>query len=101
MALKKKKIEQPEVVEAEVVENINEAEKEAIANDNEVSVASTEKIALANELLAHQFNIDETFHVTKVDDKGNTLTLGFANLDYEVQIKIKNVEEMGLITPEY
>ena len=93
MALKKK-------VKEEVVEtpNITVEEAEAIEKDNEVALASTEKIALANELLARQFNIDDTFYVTKVDDKGHTLTMGFANKDYDVIIKIKNTDEMGLIS---
>jgi hypothetical protein len=95
------KIKKTEEITPEVIsENISEEEKTAIAEQENVSVASTEKIALANELLAHQFNIDETFHVTKVDDKGKSLTLGFANLDYEVTIKIKDTEEMGIIPPE-
>ena len=89
MALKKKVKEEP-VVETP---NINAEEVEAIEKDNEVALASTEKIALANQLLARQFNIDDTFYVTKVDDKGNSLTMGFANKDYDVIIKIKNVDE--------
>lgn len=94
MALKKK-VKEEQVKEEQVVEtpNINAEEVEAIEKDNEVALASTEKIALANQLLAHQFNIDDTFYVTKVDDKGNSLTMGFANKDYDVIIKIKNVDE--------
>ena len=99
MALKKAKTEEvtPEVIE----ENITEDEAEALYKQENVTLASTEKIALANELLAHQFNIDETFHVTKVDDTGKSLTMGFANLDYEVTIKIKDTEEVGIIPDNY
>lgn len=108
MALKaKKKIEEPvetTAVEENVQEenpNINEAEKESIAEQENVSVASTEKLRLANELLAHQFNIDDTFHVTQVKDTGKSMTLGFANGDYEVTVKIKDTEEMGIIPDSY
>lgn len=95
MSLKKKKVEEP-VEELEVVtteEIVEEANKEF----KEVTVASTAKLQLANELLAHQFNIDDTFYVTKVEDKGHSMTLGFANKDYEVTIKIKDTDEMGII----
>ena len=87
-----------EEVAEEVAEGLNEDEKEVLSNGaGEVSVANTRKLELANELLAHQFNIDETFYLTKVADTGKTMTLGFANMDYEVTIKIKDTEEMGLI----
>lgn len=94
MALKKK-VKTEEVVQetVEEVKDITPEEAEAIEDDNKVALASTEKIALANQLLAHQFNIDDTFYVTKVDDKGSSLTMGFANKDYDVIIKIKNVDE--------
>ena len=108
MALKaKKKIEEPvetTAVEENVQEenpNINEAEKEAIAEQENVSVASTEKLRLANELLAHQFNIDDTFHVTQVKDTGKSMTLGFANGDYEVTVKIKDTEEQKIFQNKY
>ena len=75
-----------------------EDEKKVIGcNGAEISVANTKKMEMATQLLASQFNIDESFYLTKMDDKGNTMTLGFANNDYSVTIKIKNVEEMGLI----
>lgn len=96
MKMKKTDEITPEVIS----DNINEDEKTAIAEQENVSVASTDKINTAIELLAHQFNIDDTFYVTKVDDKGKSLTLGFANLDYVVTIKIKDTEEMGLVPPE-
>lgn len=99
MALKKAKTE--EITSEVISENITTNEAESISEQETVTLASTEKIALANELLAHQFNIDETFHVTKVDDKGKSLTMGFANLDYEVTIKIKDTEEVGIIPDSY
>ena len=75
-----------------------EDEKKVIGcNGEEISVANTKKMEMATQLLASQFNIDESFYLTKMDDKGNTMILGFANNDYSVTIKIKNVEEMGLI----
>lgn len=80
--------------------NINEDEIKAIEEQEEIAVASTEKIQLANQLLAHQFNIDDSFYMTEAKDKGNSLTLGFSNFDYDVKIKIKDVYEMGLIPPE-
>ena len=87
-----------ETVAEDVVEDLNEDEKEVLSNGaGDVSVANTRKLELANELLAHQFNIDDTFHLTKVADNGKSMTLGFANMDYEVVIKIKDTEEMGLI----
>ena len=75
-----------------------EDEKKVIGcNGEDISVANTKKMEMATQLLASQFNIDESFYLTKMDDKGNTMILGFANNDYSVTIKIKNVEEMGLI----
>ena len=75
-----------------------EDEKKVIGcNGEDISVANTKKMEMATQLLASQFNIDESFYLTKMDDRGNTMTLGFANMDYDVTIKIKNVEEMGII----
>ena len=103
---KKKAVEAPveseETVEnsVETVENITAEEKDAIQKDTEVSVASTAKLELANQLLAKVFNIDDSFQVTSVKDGGNHMTIGFANIDYEVTIKIKNCEEIGLVVSE-
>lgn len=104
MALLKKKVEEVSVEETSV-ENTEESndkvltpsEDEVVSTGaSEVSVANSKKLELAMELLAHRFNIDGTFYLTKAQDKGNKMTLGFSNMDYNVTIEIKNVEEMGL-----
>lgn len=118
MALKKKveeatateetKAVEPEVTEPEVVEpveteeivpndgELTPEEREALSGDGvEVPVANSKKLQLAMELLARQFNIDSTFYLTKSQDKGHSMTLGFSNMDYNVTIEIKNTDEMG------
>lgn len=99
MPLKKaKKTDENTVEQAVSVDspNINTNEVEAIQKQEDIPTASTRKLQLAIQLLAGQFNIDDTFDVFKVDDKGNTMTIGFANLDYAVTIKIKDCTEMGI-----
>lgn len=102
MPLKKKAKKTNETVETvEQVtpvdsQNITTDEVEAIQKQEDIPTASTKKLQLAIQLLAGQFNIDDTFDVFKVDDKGNTMTIGFANLDYAVTIKIKDCTEMGI-----
>lgn len=108
MALRKKteepKIEETKEETTEAVEEVTPIkengltpEENVVLSDSgkEVSVANSKKLELAMELLAHQFNIDESFYLTKSQDKGNKMTLGFSNTDYNVTIEIKNVEEMG------
>ena len=99
MPLKKaKKTDENTVEQAVSIDspNINTNEVEAIQKQEDIPTASTRKLQLAIQLLAGQFNIDDTFDVFKVDDKGNTMTIGFANLDYDVTIKIKDCTEMGI-----
>ena len=103
MPLKKAKKTNNETVEQTVEQvtpvdsqNITADEVEAIQKQEDIPTASTKKLQLAIQLLAGQFNIDDTFDVFKVDDKGNTMTIGFANLDYAVTIKIKDCTEMGI-----
>lgn len=96
MALKKNTAPDVEVPAADG--NLTSEEKEALSTGaGNVSVANTKKLELANELLARQFNIDGSFYLTQSKDSGKSMTLGFANMDYEVVIKIKNTEEMGLV----
>ena len=86
-----------EEVEPVEANGLTQSENEVLSDNGEdVSVANSRKIDLAMELLAHQFNIDGTFYLTKAMDKGNKMTLGFSNMDYNVTVEIKNVEEMGL-----
>lgn len=85
--------------------DVTEVESDVFEADSEVEnkklgVASTEKIQRANELLASLFNIDSTFYMTGAKDGGTNLTLEFANMDFEVKIKIKDVYEMGIMTEE-
>lgn len=101
------KVEETKAVEEAAAEEtpvadgkLTDAEKEVLASgagDGNLSVANTKKLELANELVAKQFNIDSTFYLTQSKDSGKSMTLGFANGNYEVTIKIKDTEEMGLI----
>lgn len=82
----------------EVVDTVDTTgESEVETSEKEIGVASTEKLQRANELLAKLFNVDSTFYMTGAKDTGKSLTLEFANIDFEVKIKIKDVYEMGIM----
>lgn len=58
----------------------------------EILTADTTRLDLATALIADTFNIGENFYVTKVDDKGSNITVGFSNRDFDVTVKIKDTD---------
>lgn len=95
MSMKKKTVE-----ETDKVITIEEADLHDITATVEevVPVANTDKVNAANTLIAQTFNIDNTYYVTGVADKGNSMVLSFANPDYEVTVKIKDAERAGILS---
>lgn len=88
MGLKKSKTE-VETPETPTMENH--------ASKNEDNCARVDKIAQATRLLAEEFGIDESYYVTKVDDKGTSFSIGFSNAEYDITIKIKDAVQSGLV----
>ena len=72
-------------------ENLDEIKEECI-----ISIANTDKVSAANNLLARTFNIDSSYYVTGIKDSGNTMTISVANKSFEVTVKIKDTEILNV-----
>ena len=104
MALKKKK----QVVEETtpvVEENIEETapltpdEKEAIQADEknrEEAGASAERLRLATTVISSKFGLDDTYRVTKFNDKGKVIDLTLESGDFIVSVTIKDSDRHGM-----
>ena len=81
MALKKK---------TETIEEIAEEVAEEITSEHDI--ASVDKLNKVTEIVSDKFGLDNTYHVTKFNDKGNKVELTLENLEYIVAVTLKNPE---------
>lgn len=88
MALKKKE------------DALNENEVSAIQQEEkreEESGATTERLTMATRIISQQFGLDESYHVSKFNDKGKVVDLTLENEDFIVAVTIKNSEAKGMV----
>ena len=105
MALKKKKIEQPEVVEEQNQEEevLTPDEVEAIQVDEKRRIdasANMERLQLATRIVSETFNLDDGYSVVAFNDKGKVVSVSLTNGDFVVSVTIKNSEAHGMYLPE-
>jgi enoyl-[acyl-carrier-protein] reductase (NADH) len=81
MALKKK---------TETIEEIAEEVAEGFTSEHDI--ASVDKLNKVTEIVSDKFGLDNTYHVTKFNDKGNKVELTLENLEYIVAVTLKNPE---------
>jgi len=87
MGFKKKVIDKKE----EVVETIDSKVSE------EKDVASTEVMEKALELVADKFNLGGDYVMISFADAGVKCSVTMRNMDFEVTVKIRDTEKLGLI----
>ena len=59
-------------------------------------VASVEKLSKAAQIVSDKFGLDNTYHVTKFNDKKSTVELTLENFEYIVSVTLKNPSAQGL-----
>lgn len=101
--LKSKAVETKDTaVETPVEEQgvMNESEKEAVKeqeNKVEETGANTERLQLATNLVSSKFNLDDSYRVSKFDDKGKVVNLTLENGEFIVAVTIKDSDRHGMI----
>lgn len=81
----------------------NDSEKEAIKADAERAMnegADVERMRRATSIVSGLFNLDESYHVTKYDDKGKVISLSLENKDFVLNVQIKDGNRHGLTSYE-
>lgn len=85
--------------EQEVVKEETEQLAPIPVNDTEEvhNVATTERLQLATNIVSSRFNLDDTFRVSKFNDKGKVVNLDLENEDFILAVTIKDGNRQGMI----
>lgn len=102
------KLNKKKAIEAPVVEETKQEEKEPVMTQDEKEViqkaeeektkesANTERLQLATNVVSGQFNLDPSYDVKKFDDKGKVVNLTLENKDFIINVTIKDSERHGM-----
>ena len=100
LSSKKKADTTPAVEETKQEEPVmTEEEKEAIQKSEEKKKeqsADTRRLQLATNVVSSQFNLDQSYSVSKFDDKGKVVNLTLENSDFIINVTIKDSERHGM-----
>lgn len=108
MALKKKVIEAPvEKVVGEIAVEVAVEETPVITEDEVEAIQKAEeeeakesadimRLQLATNLVSGKFNLDPSYSVKKFDDKGKVVNLTLENIDFIINVTIKDSDKHGM-----